>query len=58
VTIAQLKDSGEATGVGSVRRYNVASKLFHDMVSSNTALRVPTLFTFGGTNPATLIYEK
>jgi len=36
----------------------VASKLFHDMVSSSTTLRVPTLFTFGGTNPATLIYEK
>jgi DNA-binding beta-propeller fold protein YncE len=58
VTIAQLDDSGTATGVGSVRRYNVASKLFHDMVPPNTTLQLPTLFTLGGTNSATLVYEK
>jgi hypothetical protein len=58
VTIAQLNDLGFATGVGSVRRYNVASKLFHDMVQPNTKLQLPTLFTFGGTNPATLAYER
>jgi len=56
--IAQLNDSGDATGVGSVRRYNVASKQFHDMVPPNTRLRLPSLFTFGGTNPATLLYER
>jgi hypothetical protein len=58
VTIDQLKETGPATGVGSVRRYNVASKQFHDMVPPNTKLQLPTLFTFGGTNPATLVYEK
>jgi hypothetical protein len=58
VTITQLTDSGDPTGVGSVRRYNVASKLFKDMVPPNTKLQLPTLFTFGGTNPATLVYEK
>jgi hypothetical protein len=58
VTIAQLTDQGDATGVGSVRRYNVASKLFHDMVPPNTKLKLPSLFTFAGTNSATLIYQK
>jgi DNA-binding beta-propeller fold protein YncE len=58
VTIAQITDSLEATGVGSVRRYNVASKQFHDMVPPNTKLQLPTLFTFGDTNPATLVYER
>jgi hypothetical protein len=58
VTITQLTDSGDPTGVGSVRRYNVASKLFKDMVPPNTKLQLPTLFTFGATNPATLVYEK
>jgi hypothetical protein len=58
VTIDQLKDSGAATGIGSVRRYNVASRLFHDLVPPNTKLQLPTLFTFGGTNPTTLAYER
>jgi hypothetical protein len=58
VTIEQLNSSGVATGVGSVRRYNVASKQYHDMVPPNTNLALPTLFTFGGTNPATLAYEN
>jgi hypothetical protein len=58
VTIDQLKDSGTATGIGSAHRYNLASKLFHDMVPSNTKLQLPTLFTFGGTNPATLLYTE
>ena len=58
VTIAQLDDRDIPTGVGSMRRYNVATKLFHDVVPSNTKLRLPSLFTFGGTNPATLVYEK
>ena len=58
VTIAQLNSSGDATGIGSLRRYNVASKLFRDMVPPNTKLQLPSLFTFGGTNPATLVYEK
>jgi hypothetical protein len=26
-------------------------------VPPNTNLKVPTLFTFGGTNPTTLVYE-
>jgi hypothetical protein len=58
VTIAQLDSSGTATGVGSVRRYNVASKQYHDLVPPQAYLALPTLFTFGGTNPATLAYEK
>jgi hypothetical protein len=58
VTIDQLNGSSDPTGVGSVRRYNVASKLFKDLVPPNTKLQLPTLFTFGGTNPATLVYEK
>jgi hypothetical protein len=56
VTLDQLKDSGAATGIGSVRRYNVASKQFHDIVPPNTKLQLPTLFTFGGTNPATRLH--
>jgi WD40 repeat protein len=58
VTIVQLNSIGVATGVGSVRRYNVASKQYHDMVPPNTNLALPTLFTFDGTNPATLAYEN
>jgi hypothetical protein len=59
VTIAQLNPlSGTATGVGSVRRYNVASKQYRDIVPPNTNLALPTLFTFGGTDPATLAYRK
>jgi hypothetical protein len=58
VTITQLDASGMATGVGSVRRYNVASKQYHDLVPPQTYLALPTLFTFGGTNPATLTYEQ
>ena len=56
VTITQLNDSGDPTGVGSVRRYN-PSEMFRDIVPPNTNLKVPTLFTFGGTNPTTLVYE-
>jgi len=58
VTITQLDASGTATGVGSVRRYNVASKQYHDLVLPQAYLALPTLFTVGGTNPATLAYEK
>ena len=58
VTIAQLNSSGMPTGVGSVRRYNVASKQYRDIVPPNTNLGLPTLFTFGGTDPATLAYRK
>jgi hypothetical protein len=58
VTIAQLNDSGAQTGVGSVRRYNVGSGIFSNIVPPNTNLKLPTLFTFGGTNPTTLVYEE
>jgi hypothetical protein len=58
VTIAQAADSGDPIGVGSVRRYNAASGMFRDIVPPNTNLNVPTLFTFGGTNPTTLVYEE
>jgi hypothetical protein len=58
VTITQVDNSGNATGVGSVRRYNVPSGMFRNIVPPNTNLALPTLFTFGGTNPATLAYEN
>ena len=58
VTIAQLDASGAPTGVGSVRRYDVTTKQFEVIVEPNTTLKLPTLLTFGSTNPATLVYEK
>ena len=54
VTIAQLDGSGNPQGVGSVRRYDVSSKQFQIIVPPNTTLKLPTLFTFDSTNPATL----
>jgi hypothetical protein len=58
VTITQLDSTGMATGVGSLRRYNVATKSYNDLVPPNTYLSLPTLLTFGGTNPATLAYRE
>ena len=58
VTIAQLDASGNATGVGSIRKYDVAKKQFQVIVQPNTTLKLPTLLTFGSTNPATLVYGQ
>jgi hypothetical protein len=58
VTIAQLDASGTPTGVGSIRRYDVTTRQFQVIVQPNTTLKLPALFTFGSTNPATLVYEK
>jgi hypothetical protein len=58
VTIAQLDASGNATGVGSIRQYDVATKQFRVIVQPNTTLKLPTLLTFGSTNPATLAYGQ
>jgi DNA-binding beta-propeller fold protein YncE len=58
VTITQLDGSGNPKGVGSVRRYDVASKQFQVIVPSNTTLELPTLLTFGSTNPATLDFGR
>jgi hypothetical protein len=58
VTIAQLDALGNATGVGSVRRYDVRSKQFQVIVPTNTTLKLPTLLTFGSTNPETLAYQQ
>jgi hypothetical protein len=56
LTIAQVDASGVATGVGSIRKYDVTNKQFQVIVQPNTTLNLPTLFTFGSTNPATLTY--
>jgi hypothetical protein len=58
LTIAQTDASGIATGVGSIRKYNVTNKQFQVIVQPNTTLKLPTLFTFGSTNPTTLAYGK
>jgi hypothetical protein len=59
VTIAQLPPNSEMpTAVGSVRRYNVASKRFQVIVPPNTTLALPTLLTFSSTNPATLDFGR
>ncbi|MBT2738746.1 hypothetical protein [Bacillus sp. ISL-7] len=55
-------ETGEPTGefTGSVRRYNVHSKKFKEIIppyKNGGPLGVPTFLTFGKTNPATLAYE-
>jgi hypothetical protein len=50
--------AGNADGVGALRVYEVATKQFRTIVPPGSQLlRGPTLFTFGKTNPATLVYE-
>jgi hypothetical protein len=58
LTIAQLHSDGSPTGIGSVRRYNVSTKQFQVIVAPKTTLQLPTLLTFGSTDPATLVYRK
>ncbi|HEY2530116.1 MAG TPA: hypothetical protein VGJ20_19650 [Xanthobacteraceae bacterium] len=43
VTITQLNSLGVATGVGSVRRYNVKSKQYNDLVPPQTYLALPAI---------------
>jgi hypothetical protein len=51
-------NAGSADGIGALRVYEVATKQFRTIVPPGSQLlRGPTLFTFGKTNPATLVYE-
>ena len=61
-TVVGLDTSGNFNFVGSLRSYDVRTKQFRTIVrpgtpAANGGLSLPSLLTFGKTNPATLVYE-
>jgi hypothetical protein len=61
-TVVGLDNSGNFNFVGSLRAYDIRTKQFRTIVrpgtpAANGGLSLPSLLTFGKTNPATLVYE-